>query len=61
MTQEVGLETHPLEFNPPTIVQSTRAYARYQRLVEAQKAGQEISEEELTQHRDQAYGRGNNA
>jgi hypothetical protein len=61
MPNEVGLTAHPLDFNPPPIVKSTRAHARYTRLLEAQAAGQDIPEETLEKHRIEAYGRTNDA
>ena len=54
---EVGLEAHPLDFNPPPIVKSTRDLARYNRLLEARANGQEVSDAELEAHRIAAYGR----
>ena len=57
MTQEVALETHPLDFNPNINVQSVRAVARYNRLVEAKEAGQDVSDEDIEQYREAAYGK----
>jgi hypothetical protein len=61
MTQEIGLEAHPLDFNPTPLVQSVRALARYNRLVEAKEAGQDVSDEEIEQYREAAYGKVDNA
>ena len=61
MTQEVALEAHPLDFNPNINVQSVRALARYNRLVEAKEAGQDVSDEEIEQYREAAYGKVDNA
>lgn len=57
MTQEVALEAHPLDFNPNINVQSARAVARYNRLVEAKEAGQDVSDDELERYREAAYGK----
>jgi len=51
------LEAHPLDFNPTPVIKSTRAIARYNRLVEAQEAGQEIDPAELEKCREDAYGK----
>lgn len=58
---DVPLETHPLDFNPAPNVVSVRALARYNRLVEAREAGQEVSDEEIEQYRIAAFGRTDNA
>ena len=57
MTQEVALEAHPLDFNPSLNVQSVRAVARYNRLLEAQGAGQHVDPDELERYREAAYGK----
>ena len=57
MTQGVALEAHPLDFNPNINVQSARAVARYNRLVEAKEAGQDVSDDELERYREAAYGK----
>lgn len=57
MTQEVALEAHPLDFNPNLNVQSVRAVARYNRLLEAQGAGQHVDPDELEHYREAAYGK----
>lgn len=61
MTQEVAVEAHPLDFNPNLNVQSVRAVARYNRLVEAKEAGQDVSDEDIEQYREAAYGKVDNA
>ena len=57
MTQEVVVEAHPLDFNPNLNVQSVRAVARYNRLLEAQGAGQDVDLDELERYREAAYGK----
>jgi hypothetical protein len=57
MTQEVPLEAHPLDFNPPPNVQSVRAAARHTRLLEAQEAGQDVDPDEIERYREAAYGK----
>ena len=57
MTQEVAVEAHPLDFNPNLNVQSARAVARYNRLVEAKEAGQDVDPGELEHYREAAYGK----
>lgn len=57
MTQEVVVEAHPLDFNPNINVQSVRAVARYNRLLEAQGAGQDVDPDELERYREAAYGK----
>lgn len=56
---DVGLEAQPLDFNPPRIVISTRALARYNRLLEARAGGQEIPDEVIEKNREAAYGKVN--
>ena len=51
------IETHPLDFNPEPQVASTRAHARYNRLLEMAAAGEEVPAEELERYREAAYGR----
>ena len=57
MTKELGLTAHPLDFNPNLNVQSVRAVARYNRLLEAQGAGQHVDPDELERYREAAYGK----
>lgn len=60
MTQEIPVEAHPLDFNPNLNVQSVRAVARYNRLLEAQGSGQDVDSAEIERYREAAYGKVDN-
>lgn len=54
---QTAMKANPLDFNPSPEIASTRAQARYKRLVEAKANGAEISNEEIEAQRVQAFGR----